>query len=129
MKYFLNLTINNHCMLLIIAIALFINSCDPTVVLKIFFCTFEHDLVCLLTYNMLFVSLFLFFLFLYLSFYLAACLLLPSKNSYTVLLSKCTSITPRCPKTNMNFRIKTGPVTIGTDATVYFWFLGQICVI
>ena len=128
MKYFLNLTINNHCMLLIIAIALFINSCDPTVVLKIFFCTFEHDLVCLLITCFLYLS-FSSFSFFSLSFYLVACLLLPSNNSYTVLLSQCTSITPRCPKTNMNFRIKTGPVTIGTDAPVYFWFLGQICVI
>ena len=33
-------------------------------------------------------------------------------------------------KNNLNLRIKTGPVTVGADATLYshVWFLGQIYV-
>ena len=32
------------------------------------------------------------------------------------------------PKHNMNLRIKTDPVTVGADAAVYVWFVGQIYV-
>ena len=31
-----------------------------------------------------------------------------------------------CPKNNLNLGIKTKPVTVGKDATVYVWFLHQI---
>ena len=31
-----------------------------------------------------------------------------------------------CPKKHTNFFIKTKPITVGADATVYVWFLSQI---
>ena len=30
---------------------------------------------------------------------------------------------PHCPKNNLTLRIKTSPVMVGADATVYVWFL------
>ena len=34
--------------------------------------------------------------------------------------------TQHCPKNNLTLRIKTEPVTVGANATVYIWFLCQI---
>ena len=31
-----------------------------------------------------------------------------------------------CPKNILNLGIETEPVTVGADATIYVWFLGQI---
>ena len=33
-----------------------------------------------------------------------------------------------CHKNNLNLCVQNEPVTVGADATVYVWFLGQICV-
>ena len=33
------------------------------------------------------------------------------------------SIPYSCPKINLNLRIKTEPITVGADETVYVWFL------
>ena len=35
---------------------------------------------------------------------------------------------PHCPKNILNLLLKTEPVSVGADATVYVWFLGQIYV-
>ena len=42
----------------------------------------------------------------------------------TINFEKIMSI--HCPKYNLNLRIKTDPVTIEADATVYVCFIGQI---
>ena len=33
---------------------------------------------------------------------------------------------PHCPENNLNFRLKSEPVAVGAEATVYVWILGQI---
>ena len=37
--------------------------------------------------------------------------------------TKTKVVSPHCPKNNMNLGIKTEPVTVGADTTVYVWFL------
>ena len=65
----------------------------------------------------------------------------PSANSYSLFshffwsapnkvdqfwVRPCHTFRLHCPKNNLNLRIKTDPVTVGTDITKSVWFLGQI---
>ena len=48
------------------------------------------------------------------------------KMSNSTLVTYKQPSTQHCPKNNLTLRIKTEPVTVGANATVYIWFLCQI---
>ena len=58
----------------------------------------------------------------------------PSANSYSLFSHKvdefwvrpCRTFRLHCSKNNLNLRIKTDPITVGTHITKSVWFLGQI---